>query len=277
MNRSGATQHGKQAARSVHDSTTLDVLIRVGLVAYGILHLVVAWLAVQVAWTHKQKQASSKGAIRTMAEQPFGSVLLWILAVGLAALAVWQLLEAAFGHRQEEGKKRLYKKGTSVGRAIVYLVLAFSAVKVVTSSGGSSKSSSKRALTARLLAASGGQLLVALVGVAIIAVGIVLISKAVRTSFKKDLGPKVRSGTGGDAVVRLGQVGYTAKGIALGIVGALFVWAAASYDPKKAGGLDTALKTLLDQPYGKWLLSLVALGLAAFGAYCLAWARDPAT
>lgn len=76
-------------------------------------------------------------------------------------------------------------------------------------------------------------------------------------------------------IVRLGQAGYVAKGVSLGIVGGLSVLAAWTYDPQKAGGLDTALQTLLDQPLGPYLLTLVALGIAAFGAYCFAWARYP--
>ena len=71
----------------------------------------------------------------------------------------------------------------------------------------------------------------------------------------------------------VGRFGYVAKGIAIGAVGVLFGWAALSYDPGKAGGLDDALKTVRDQPFGPYLLSLVALGLAAFGLFCFAWAR----
>jgi hypothetical protein len=97
----------------------------------------------------------------------------------------------------------------------------------------------------------------------------------VRKSFKDDLDGRALRGPHGTAVLRLGQAGYIAKGIAVGIVGALFVWAAISYEPKEVGGLDSALKTLLDQPYGAWLLSAVALGLGAFGVFCFAWARWP--
>ena len=73
---------------------------------------------------------------------------------------------------------------------------------------------------------------------------------------------------------RLGTVGYCAKGVALGIIGVLFIWAAISYDPEKAGGMDAALSTLRDQPFGTVLLVIMALGFAGFGVYCFVWARN---
>ncbi len=67
-------------------------------------------------------------------------------------------------------------------------------------------------------------------------------------------------------------MGYIAKGVALGVLGGLFVWAAATYDADKAGGLDVALRKLLDTGVGPWLLALVAAGIVCFGAFCFAWA-----
>jgi hypothetical protein len=265
---------GSQVARDVRRSDALTVLVGVGLAAYGIVHLIIAWIALQVAWTHSNKNASSKGALRTLADQPFGSVLLWAAAVGLVALVVWQGFEAVRGHEDEDGSKRTLARVRSGGRAVVYAALTVLVVKTLTSSGGGS---SKQAWTARLLNATGGQLLVILIGLVIIGVGVGQFVVGVRRKFTKHLSNKIKQGTGGDAIVVAGQVGYIAKGVSLGIIGSLFIAAALTYDPKKAGGLDVALKTLRDQTYGPWLLTLVALGLACFGVYCLAWARSPDT
>jgi hypothetical protein len=71
----------------------------------------------------------------------------------------------------------------------------------------------------------------------------------------------------------IGRVGYIAKGIAFGIVGVLLFQAATSHNPAKSRGLDAALRLLVSQPYGVFLLILVALGLAAFGVYCFFQAR----
>ena len=113
-----------------------------------------------------------------------------------------------------------------------------------------------------------GQILVAAVGAAVIGVGISQIVKGIRQKFVEDLDRNVSQG-----VRRLGTVGYICKGTALVIVGALFGWAAFTYDPEKAGGMDAALATIKEQPAGTVLLVAMAAGIACFGAYCFAWAR----
>ena len=92
-------------------------------------------------------------------------------------------------------------------------------------------------------------------------------------SFKKDLEAKASSGRSDTAVVSFGRVGYIAKGLAFAVLGGLFIWAAWTYDAKNAGGLDSALSTLLGWGLGPWLLVLVALGIGCFVLYCFAWAR----
>jgi hypothetical protein len=116
---------------------------------------------------------------------------------------------------------------------------------------------------------------VALVGLVVVGVGVYLVHKGVSKRFLEevDLGqapPQTRR-----LVTRLGQAGFPAKGVALGVVGALLVYAAVTFDPARATGLDGALRTILGAPFGKVLLTLVAIGIAAFGAYCLVRARYP--
>jgi Domain of Unknown Function (DUF1206) len=273
MDTPGIARRGMGTARRTKDSDTLLKFVALGLVAYGVVHLLIAWLALQVAWTHQKKNTGNSGAVHTLARQPFGTPLLWICAVGFIALAGWQALEAVQGHQRNDQTKKILKRIVSAGRVVLYLGLAVIFVKAATGSGGQSKS--KQTWTAKLLNMTGGQLIVALIGLAIIGIGIGLFVVAVKKTFEKRVGDEVLRGQSGDAIIKLGQVGYIAKGVALGIVGALFVWAAVTYDPKKAGGLDRALKTLLDQPFGQILLTVIALGFAAFGLFCFAWARSP--
>jgi hypothetical protein len=123
-------------------------------------------------------------------------------------------------------------------------------------------------MSARLMALPFGRVLVGVVGVAVIAVGISQIVKGVKQSFREDLDSGI-----GPVVRRLGVVGYCAKGVALGIIGGLFGYAALTYDPKKAGGLDAALNTIRQQPFGTVLLVVMAVGIACFGVFCFVWAR----
>ncbi len=274
MTGTSAREHGRQAAGQVRNSKALEVGVRVGLVAYGVVHLLVAWIALQIAWTHEKSQANSSGALRQLAGDQLGNALLWIAALGMVALVIWQAGEAIWGHAYErDDKKRLGKRLASAGRAVIYAALAYSMFTILT--GSSKGGSSTDSMTADLMKQTGGRFIVGAIGVGVIVVGVVLVVRGVKESFTHHLQPQATSGQSGNVVVRLGQAGYIAKGISLGIIGGLFVWAAWTFDPQKAGGLDTALQTLLDQPFGPYLLTLVALGIAAFGAYCFAWARYP--
>ena len=128
-------------------------------------------------------------------------------------------------------------------------------------------------MTADLMKQPAGQWLVAALGVAILVAGAMQVKRGVTKSFTRDLKGGATSGASGTAVEKFGQIGYICKGIAIGIVGILFVWAAWDHDPKKAGGLDSALFTVLDQPFGPVLLTVIAAGIIAFGLYCFAWAK----
>lgn len=261
---------GKQQARQASNSVWLERLVRVGLVAYGVVHVLVAWLALQLAFGDHSGTANQQGALHALAQQPFGGTLLWIVAIGLFALAVWQATEVFWGHTREDNPKRGFKRLGSGGKAVVYAAIGVSAVKIAVGSGSSSKS---EAFTERLMSAPFGRLLVAAVGVVIIVVAVVHFKRGLTTSFTKDLEGQATSGSSGTAVVRIGQIGYVAKGVAFAVLGALFVWAGWTYEPKKTGSLDAALNTLLQAGVGPWLLVLVALGIGCFGLYCFAWAR----
>jgi hypothetical protein len=250
------------------------VLVSVGLVSYGIVHLVLAWIATQVALGGGGGgDASSTGALKELGSQPFGLVLLWVMAVSLLALVPWQGLEAVGGRPGADAKDQLKNRGRAVGRALVYLVLGITAAGVATGAGAGSSGDAEQTLSARLMSVPFGRALVVAVGVAVLAVGISQIVKGVRRKFvEDDLAGGVRRG-----VVILGTVGWVAKGIALGLIGMLFGWAALRHDPQQAGGLDAALGALRDQPFGAVLLTAMAGGFVAFGLYCLAWARNART
>jgi hypothetical protein len=246
----------------VRHSRAYSVAITSGLMAYGLVYLLIAWIALQLAWGQSSQEASQQGALEELAGQPLGGILLWVVAIGLFALVVWRGLELAYGHLDLE------KKLSAGGRAVVYLLLGISAVKVAVGSGGSS-TSQQRSLSARVMEHGPGRVLIVLIGIAIVAIGGRQLHKAITKKFTEDL-----AGGVSDVTLLLGRIGYAAKGVAFAVAGVLFGWAAISYDPKSAGGLDTALRTIKDQPFGSVLLTVLALGLAAFGLYCFSWSRN---
>jgi hypothetical protein len=264
-----AERLGDQAERS----DWLDHVARAGLVTFGVMHLVIGWLAVQLAFGDREGSASTSGAIHQLAEQPFGSVLVWAVAAGMYLLAAWQAIEAFLGHRREDGATLVRKRLTSAGKAIIYAVIATSALRVALGEGSGGGEQSTDSTTAKIMDLPAGQVLVGLVGAGIITVGVALVVKGVTDRFLKDIGGRGQSGAVGSAYTWLGRVGYAAKGVALGVVGGLFGYAAITHDPDESAGLDQALTEVLEQPFGPVLLTAIGVGIACFGAFCFAWAR----
>ena len=275
-NAAGAARSAKDSAEQAGDravnSRPFRILVTVGLITYGIVHILVGWIALQIAWGlgGGSGEASQQGALAELAQQPVGVVILWLTVLGLFAMTAWQAAEAAWGHRDRpEGFKRIRKRLASVGRALTYAAIALAAISALR---GASQSGDQKqeGWTARLLGMPFGRILVALVGVVIIVLAVRQVIKGVKRKFNEDLSGGVSAG-----VQRLGQIGYISKGVAMVVIGGLFGWAALTYDASKAGGLDDALRTINSAPLGSVLLTVVALGLVCFGVFCFFWARHP--
>lgn len=257
----------KDHAENVTNHPVLRRAARVGYAVDGILHIVIAILALTVALgTGGGKKADQAGALATVADQPAGVALLWVMAAGLAALALWQLTETVLPSGTEDGITDRIKTGA---KAVIYGFLSVTAAKfAMGNASGSDSRRSSRGFTATLMDAPAGRFLVAAIGVAVICVGGYYVYKGLSRKFTDDL-----KGSTGTAVRTIGVVGHVAKGIAFGVVGALFIAAAIHHKPKEAAGMDAALRTLKEQPFGPILLGIVAVGLAAFGVYCFVRAR----
>ncbi len=270
---SKAADGARDASQQLRHSRGYTVLVAVGLLSYGVVHLLIAWIALRIAWGGGG-DASQQGALGALAKTGAGPVLLAVVALGMLTLALWQVVEAVFGHgrvaQQRDESHRTRKRLSSAGRAVVYLLLGISAARLVLGRGSSR--GQEDSLTGRLLDVPLGRLLVVVLAAAILAVGISQVVRGLKHKFTEDLsGERTRS------TLALGTAGYVAKGVALAVVAALFAWAALTYDPKKAGGLDAALHTVGSQPLGSVLLTVLALGFAAFGLYCFVWSRNART
>ncbi|WP_107774254.1 DUF1206 domain-containing protein [Nocardioides sediminis] len=262
--------HG--AGQQAHRSEWLDHAVRVGLIAYGIVHLMIAWLALQLALGDRSENASNTGALQELAQQPLGGFLVWMVAIGMLLLVVWRLLEFALGYQDEsDDAKRWRKRAGSLGKAVIYGALSWTAFKVAVGSG--SGGGGTDTTTAKIMQLPGGQLIVGAVGLAIIGYGASLVYRGWTEKFTEHLDAQGQSGKEGSAYVMFGKVGYIAKGIAIGIIGGLFGYAAITHDAKESGGLDQALQTVLEQPFGPVLLVAIALGIAAYGLFCFARAK----
>ena len=259
------------AARQVkaHDATR--GLARVGLAGHGVIWLLVGVLAVLLAAGSSNGETDQTGALQQLSAQPGGEVVLWALAVGLAAYGLWHLLQVFTGpmSAKDEAKERV----ACAVRAVVYLGTAASAVKTVTEGHPRSQARSQQSWTAKLMQHTGGQFLVGAIGLVVIGVGVYLVQKALRTKFEQELDLSTASPTTRKVVVFLGKWGGGARGVVVGLAGVLLLVSAVQYDPKKARGVDGALRALRDTPVGPWLLGLVAVGLLMFGAYGVSEAK----
>ncbi len=259
-----------RTARQVSDNPVLQVLARVGLVAYGVVHLLIGWLALQLAWgAPAGKSPDSAGALKALAQQPFGRILLWLLAVGLLALALWQATEASWGRHRGDAGNRVRGRIRSGVKAVIYAGVGVSALSVA----AGSQSKSDEQTTAGVLGWPGGQWIVMAVALVVVGVGVDRVVKGLKRSFSDEIDTSPMTPAARKVVTRVGQFGYIAHGVALIVVGSFVGYAAWTFDAQKAKGLDGALQTILAQPYGRFLLTAVALGFVAYGAFAMLQAR----
>jgi hypothetical protein len=258
------------SARRASDSPAARALARAGLAARGVIYILIGWVAILVALGQSSRQADQQGALQLLARQPYGLVSLWLLGIGFAAYALWRLSEAAFGVTGEGNGAGPRLK--SLARAVIYAGFAYLTFQVISGSAGS-QTKKQQDLTAKVMHHSGGRWLVGLVGLIIVIAGLTLVFEGIRRKFMKFLETSRMSLRTRRIVERLGVTGTTARGVIFALAGVLVVEAAVTYKPAKAGGIDKALLTLRNQPFGEFLLILAALGLIIFGAYALCEAR----
>ncbi|ABM13015.1 DUF1206 domain-containing protein [Mycolicibacterium vanbaalenii] len=262
--------HG--AADRATDSDAFEYLARAGFAASGVLHLLVGFIIAQLAFVGGSGNADQSGALATLASQTGGTIILWAAAAGLVALGLWRIAEAVIGGKPGESSGRrgdnpAWKRGKALALAVVNFAIAFSAARYAMGSGQSS-AQQNAGLSAQLMQSGWGKALLIAVGVGVAAVGAYHVYKGVSEKFLDDL--KV---SGGTAVTAVGVTGYVAKGLVLAGAGLLVVIATLQADPSKATGLDAAVKTLGQAPFGKVALIAAAAGIAAFGAYSFVRSR----
>lgn len=258
------TDRAEAVVRRTGNHPVIENGARMGYALNGVIHLVIGYLAVRVAWLSDPAQLNQSGALATIARQPGGRALMLSMVAGFAALAVFYLADAGAGHI---GPDAAADRARSGGKAVYYAALAWTAFSVIRGSGTSGEQTSVDA-TATALQAPGGRYLVGAVGAGIVIGGAYHVYKGVSRGFLDDLRDRPSA-----LAVTLGTYGYAAKGVALGVVGGLVVLAAVRRQPSQAGGLDRALHRLALQPVGPALLTVVAFGFVAFGLYCFVRAR----
>ena len=250
-------------AEDAADSKPFIIAARAGYVAAGLLHILIGVIAVRVA-SGGSGSPDQAGAMSSLASTPFGGILLWA-----CALALFLLSEVFFPPQRLDGKEDVIYRLKNGGKAVVYAAIGIGFAQYALGGGGGG---STQSTSAALMASPAGPALLLAIGVGILIVAGYFVYSGVTQKFEEHLSGKP-SGSTGKAITMLGTIGYVAKGIALGVLGILVITATVTHDPEKSSGLDGALKSLQEQPFGVYILGAVALGLIAYGVFMVVRSR----
>ncbi|HLI05009.1 MAG TPA: DUF1206 domain-containing protein [Ktedonobacteraceae bacterium] len=273
--RQGAGE-AKAAARGAATSRPVIWLARLGYAVRGLVYLIIGGLAVKLAVGAGGRATDQHGALQAISHEPFGKFLLIIVAIGLVGYALWKLIEALFDpDGAGRGAKGMASRVGNVVVGLAYASLALGAISIITGSGNGGKSSNASAQdwTARLLHQPFGVFLVVIVGLVFLAVACYLFYRAYAADFRKRLNLSSLNPQWRNWAILSGRLGYAALGVVEGIVGIFLIVAAVNKNASQAKGLSGALLVLMHQPFGAFLLALVALGLIAYGLYSFVEAR----
>jgi hypothetical protein len=259
------------AGESFVQSSAFELLSRAGFVARGLIYAIIGILALKLAFGHGGKLTDQKGALHTVAHQPFGKVLLTLVAIGLGGYSLWRLIRAAIGHGPE-GSDTGFDRVAAFASGIAYGAMCALAIEILLGAGGGSAGNVKKS-TAGVFGWRGGTWIVGIVGVVMIGVALYqgyrgITKKFLDESKVEEMGPQVKKW-----ISRLGTFGHLARMVVFGLVGVFLIKAAIDYKPSKAVGLDGALAKIVHYSYGPFLLGIVATGLIAFAVYSLSDAR----
>jgi len=243
-------------------------IARAGYAADGIVHALMGAVVIAVA-VGGGGDSGHSGAFRAIGQVPLGFVLLWVLTGCLLALGLWHGTSAVLVH----GPRRRTTWGmrlSEAGQAVAFLAVGGLAAAIALGARPQGERTAQDA-SRGILSLPGGPWLLGAIGLGVGIAGIAFVAIGVRRGFRKVM--TIPDGAIGRTITALGIVGYTAKGVALGVVGTLLVVAAVKLDPGEAGGLDGAVHALRAMPAGPYLVGLVGAGLVAYGVFCGARTR----
>jgi Domain of Unknown Function (DUF1206) len=266
-----AVREAERAGETVGRSGAFEALARAGFAARGVIYGIIGILAIKVALGAGGKTTNQTGALKTIAHQPFGKVLLILVAIGLGGYALWRFIHVLLGHGPEKSDSAS-DRIAALGSGVTYALICAIAVGILIGSGSSGSTSPKKP-TAGVLGWPGGTWLVGLAGAVLCGVALYQLYRGLTQDFLKDSKTEEMSPTVRTWITWIGTFGHLARTVVFGLVGIFLIKAAVEYNPDKAVGLDGALAKLANHTYGEWLLGVVAAGLIAFALYSLSDAR----
>jgi hypothetical protein len=269
-----AIQRGAGEVKHVAANSQLELLERLGYVVRGVLYVVMGFLAVRIALaTPGGKATDLSGSLVWLIGNPLGKLVLIVTIIGLVAYSLWGFVRAIYDplHRGRDAKGIMARIGF-VTSAVSYLAIALFAVTILAGQGATSHDSTQKTVST-LLANPGGGVITIVLGIVAFGIGIGQFIEAYRATFKNDLKAAEMSASEKEIAIGLGRFGMAARGVTFLVIGWFLFQAGLHHDPAQAHGFGGAFLFLLAQPYGRWLLGIVALGFIALGIHSFACAR----
>ena len=260
----------KKGGQNVVFSPLMEAMTRLGYGVRGIIYIIVGLLAVQVALGKGGALASPQGAIAAIGKQPSGLILLWVVLVGVISYSVWGVFRAVLdpfdkGHDM----KGLLTRIGFLASALGYAILAFSTYGYITGKSQTANGSQTQKFISLIMAMPWGRWAIAILGLIVLVIGLYQIYLGFTAGFDRQFRTYALTPQEAKLATDVGRFGTSARGVVFALVGGLIVLAAYQANPRQPVGMDAALATLLHQPYGIWLLGVVAVGLIAFGFYSM--------
>jgi hypothetical protein len=264
----------EQIASLVVASPWMERLFRLGYAAKGVVYAIVGWLAASAALGSGGRTTDTRGALRSLVDRPFGRVLLGLVVIGLSGYVLWRFVQAIMDtENQGTDAKGIILRLSYAGNGSIYAGLAITAVQIIIGEVDIDNGYGSRDWTALLLAQPFGQWLVGTLGASVIGVGFYEFYQAYTAEFRQKFKLNEMSDIEKTWATHIGRFGLVAKGVVYSIIGFFLIQAAHQSNSKQVRGLEGALDSLARQPYGLWLLGIVAIGLIAYGVYYMVQAR----
>jgi len=267
---------GKKVTKDAAYSPIMDRLARLGYGVKGIIYITMGFIAFRSALGKSSTPADQLGAIATFGKLPYAQILLWVILVGLISYSLWGLVRAFLDpfHKGNDMKGLLVRGGYLLS-AVTYASFVLPTYHLIAGARGTGSNQTAQ-FVIKLMALPLGRFLVGAIGIGAVAAGLYQIYMGITSNFEQQFKPYALSSEQLKVAKQVGRFGTIARGVVLALVGYFLVLAAYYARPGQAQGFAGALRFLAQQPYGLWLLGIVAAGLIAFGIYSLmsaAWFR----
>jgi hypothetical protein len=264
--KAGAKQKANQAGRET--KPWIRRFGRFGYMAKGSVYFLIGILAVMAAVGAGGKTTGTSGMLQTVASKPFGEILLWLIGIGLIGYVIWEIIKVIKDpeNKGTDAKGIITRAGYAVS-SIVYGAMALKAISVAMNASSGGGGGSEKTISAKLLAQPFGQWVIGLVGIIIIGYGVYELYTGYSEKFMNKFKVSEMNQHEKKIARKSGKVGLCARGLVLSMIGYFFIQTAITANPEQSKGIDGALAELASQPFGQWLLGIVAAGLMLYGIY----------